>query len=784
MAANSALDGALKSLIQGVSQQVPRERLDGQVSLQTNMLSDVVRGMRRRPGMRLRTPGGISFATVPAREQLFACSVDVVDAAVHVIINTATGTLLVYSEAFVLLHAADYPYLVGADASLIQVATLRGYLYLCNTGQQPIKIVSNALVQNPDFTGFFYVPAGQFSKQYIVTATIAGTAYTGTYTAPNGNTAGDAALTTPEYIATQLTASLAASAGAALQLHQGGAYVYVKATGSIPALSITSDSGSAYLITSNASRVALVSELPKKLPPQSDGMLMSVGSNPKTAVWYRYDQSVTNSWLEAGAYGSATSIQNMPIRLNLDGSYVVDSPVYEGRLAGNDDSNEDPPFLSKPVTGFGVFQGRLVLLVGADVCMSAAGKPLRWYRSTVTELLISDPIAIFSGSATSTNFTHCVQFNKDLLLFSRSCQAVVPSGNSVISPTTAQIVITSSYSSTGQVAPIVAGRSLLYFAPRSESFASILELVPSNTTDSQYTTNDISAHIPRYIPGVVRQATASTTSNSLALVATGDPRSLFIQEYLWSADEKVQGAWHQWTSPTDIACTWFVRDTVFVGLLISERFFIISVEPQAGDTVDGLRRPFSDLYSPIAVVSETFVVPYALRAPMLAGAELLVTYGDGALAGEWVGIDNVNTTSWIATVVRNVPDGNYMAGLRYRSALSPTPPLMRDRNGVVIGTGTASLIRWELSMQNVGSFEALIQRNSEVLEDGTYNGLTYSSEDLLPNSPVRAQVARVVIPVRAVAQDTVSTFSTDGEHDLGILTAEFIMQFHQTRRRA
>lgn len=783
MAANAALDGALKSIIQGVSQQVPRERLDGQVSLQTNMLSDVVRGMRRRPGMRLRT-GGIEYASPPVREKIFACSVDVGDAAVHVIVNTFSGTLLVYSEAFALLHASDYSYLVGADASMIQVATLRGYLYICNTSQQPIKNVSTGLIQNPDFTGFFYVPAGQFSKQYTVSATIAGSTYTGTYTAPNGNTAGDAALTTPEYIAIQLTNSLAASAGAALQLHQGGAYVFVKATGSSPALSITSDSGSSYLVTSNASRVAQVAELPKKLPPQSNGMLMSVGSNPKTAVWYRYDQEVTNSWLEAGSYGSTTSITNMPIRLNLNGSYAVEAPVYEGRLAGNDDSNEDPPFLTKPITGFGVFQGRLVILSGADVCMSAAGRPLRWYRSTVTELLVADPIAIFSGAATSTNFSHCVQFNKDLLLFSRSCQAVIPSGNAVISPTTAQIVITSSYSSTSDVTPIVAGRSLLYFAPRSESFASVLELVPSNTTDSQYTSNDISAHIPRYIPGTIRQATASTTSNSLVLVSTGDPRSLFVQDYLWSADEKVQSAWHQWTSHADIACTWFVRDTVFAGLIISGRLYIVSVEPQSGNTVDGNRRPFSDLYSPVTVSAGKFTVPIALRPAITAGVEMLVTYATGSLAGEWVGIEDVNTSTWVATVVRNVPDGTYMAGLRYTSAISPTPPLLRDNNGVVIGTGTANLIRWELSMQDVGSFEALIQRNADVLENGTYNGLTYSSEELLPNTPLQATVARVVIPVRAVAQDTTSTFSTNGEHDLGLLTCEFVMQFHQTRRRA
>lgn len=782
MASNSALDGALKSIIQGVSQQVPRERLDGQVSLQTNMLSDVVRGMRRRPGMRVRN-AGIGFGAPWGPEQVFATAVDVDDQSAHVIINTATGLLLVLSEDFgSVLHNAIHPYLVAIDASMIQVATLRGFLYICNTSRQPSKVVSTAGTLDPAKTGFFFIPAGQFSKVYNVTAMVGGVPYTGTYTAPNGSTAGDAALTTPDYIATQLAASLSTAAGAALSVIVTGSYVSVQSAA--PTLSVTSDSGNSFIVVSNASRVASVAELPKRLPAAVDGMLMSVGSNPKTAVWYRYDQVNSNSWLESGAYGSATGMLDMPIRMALDGTYSVTTPTYEGRLAGNDDSNEDPPFFTKPVTGFGVFQGRLVILTGADVCMSAAGRPLRWYRSTVTELLVADPIYIFSGAATSTNFTHCVQFNKDLLLFSRSCQAVIPSGNAVISPTTAQIVITSSYSSTSIATPIVAGRSLLYFAPRSESFASVLELVPSNTTDSQYTTNDVSAHIPRYIPGTIRQATASTTSNSLALVGTGDARSLFVQDYLWSADEKVQAAWHQWTTPADISCTWFVRDTVFVGMYINNNLCIVSVEPQSGDTVGGLRRPFSDLYSAISIPARQFVVPTFLRPAILAGAELLVTYGTGTLAGEWVGVEDLNTTTWIATVVRNTPSGTYMVGIRYRSAIAPTPPLLRDSKGVVIGTGTANLIRWELSMQNVGSFEALIQRNSEVLENGTYNGLLYSSEDLLPNAPLRAQVARVIIPVRAVAQDTTSTFSCDGEHDLGLLTCEFVMQFHQTRRRA
>jgi hypothetical protein len=743
----------------------------------------VVRGMRRRPGMRVRS-GSIGMGATWTKNDIFACSVDVGDAAVHVIVNADQGRLIVLSETFAVLHDGLHPYLLGADARVIQTATLRGFLYLCNTSKQPTKVVSLAGTQDPNFTGFFYVATGQFSKVYNVTVNLAGAVYTGTYTAPSGSAPGDASLTTPEYIASQLQGTLIASSAGALTVNRVGPYVYVASVPTTPALSVVTDSGSTYLVTSNASRVSNVSELPKTLHPTANGMLMSVGSNPKTAVWYRFDQAVTNSWLESGSYGSATSIINMPIRLALDGTYTVTTPTYEGRLAGNDDSNEDPPMLTKPVTGFGVFQGRLVMLAGADVCMSAAGKPLRWYRSTVTELLVADPINIYSGAATSTNFTHCIQFNKDLLLFSKSCQAVIPSGNAVVSPTTAQIVITSSNSSTNLVAPIVAGRSLLYFAPRSEAFASVLELVPSNTTDSQYTTNDVSAHLPRYMPGVIRQATASTTSNSVALVATGDARSVFVQEYLWSADQKVQAAWHQWTSPGDIACTWFVRDTVFLGIVIDNTMYIVSIEPQAGDTVGGLRRPFSDLYSAVTVAGRTFTVPQVLRSAILNGAEMLVTYSSGTLAGEWVGIESIDTVSWIATTVRNVPDGAYFAGLRYNSALSPTPPLLRDSNGVVIGTGTVNLIRWELSMVNIGQFEALIQRNSEVLEDGTYSGLLYSSEDLVPDTPLRAQVARVVIPVRATSQDTVSTFSTDGEHDLGILTCEYVLQFHQTRRRA
>ncbi|MES7912784.1 hypothetical protein U6U17_12190, partial [Cutibacterium acnes] len=48
--------GNYKSLLGGVSQQVYTDRQLSQVEVQTNMTSDTVRGLRKRPGTRINMP--------------------------------------------------------------------------------------------------------------------------------------------------------------------------------------------------------------------------------------------------------------------------------------------------------------------------------------------------------------------------------------------------------------------------------------------------------------------------------------------------------------------------------------------------------------------------------------------------------------------------------------------------------------------------------------------------------------------------------------------------------
>lgn len=773
-----AYDGALKSLMQGVSQQVPRERLDGQVSLQTNMLSDVVNGMRRRPGARF--VADLSSMVVYNNTTVFSTYVDIADSVSHVLICTESGRLMVLSEDFqTVQHNATHAYLVGSSASVIQTASLRGHLYIANTEKKPTLVKGSSIKQNPDLNGFFFVKAGAYSKTYDITVSNGTSSWTVTYTTPDGTGSTDVEAAKPSRIAYELATALSAS-GAPVAVNYTDAYVLVQTSSG--KLNITSNAGSTYMGTSNYSRVALVTDLPARLPSQGWGMLVAVGTTDRNFVWYEYD-APTSVWVESGAYGSATGMDNMPIRISLDGLFTVEQPQYEGRLAGSDTTNEDPSFIENGITGFGAFQGRLVALAGPEVNMSAAGNPLRWYRSTVTSVLPDDPISIYSGAATSTNFRHCVQFNKDLLLFSRSAQAVIPSGNAAITPSTAQIVITSSYTTDTLAIPGVIGRSVLYSIPRTESFAGVLELIPSNTTDSQYTSNDIAAHIPRYLPGRIRNITASTTSNSSVFICTGDDYSLFLQDYLWSGDEKVQSAWHQWTLPYKVACAWFVRDRVYLGVLDNNQLCVVTIEPQAGSTVNSLVRPFSDLYQQVTITNGVFVVPPRMRNAILQGGKLFTTFASGSMGGMWVGYENLDTSTWQVQVVRNVPDGVYFTGIRYESVLSPTPPLMRDANGIVIGTSKSQLTRYELTMKDSGTFNVYIQDDSRVLDNGEYSGLLYSSADLVPNQPTSTNLGRVIIPVRALAQDTTTIFSANADTDMCVLDIEYVLQYRARRKR-
>ena len=190
----STAESAYNSLLQGVSQQIPKERLPGQLTAQLNMLSDPVTNLRRRPGVQYKYSR--TWANVNAAKMV-GWFTDIAGTRVHVLVNCASGQILLLDEnhtELALFDAGDY--LTTNTPSNIRAATVGDEFFILNKTEMPSSMGSFGAF-DPATAGFFYVVAGSFSRAYTITITDSYGTHTVSYTTPSGSGAGDAALATP-----------------------------------------------------------------------------------------------------------------------------------------------------------------------------------------------------------------------------------------------------------------------------------------------------------------------------------------------------------------------------------------------------------------------------------------------------------------------------------------------------------------------------------------------------------------------------------------------------------
>lgn len=773
----SAFESSYKSLLQGVSQQIPKERLPGQVSAQLNMMSDPVTNLRRRPGTQFIRAD--AFGTVDPLK-VKSWFTDISGERCHVILNCLTGVVRLYDPEWNILHTYAAQTYLQAEPSEIQAASVGNEFFLCNTTVGPS---TSGTLGGPDVAqnGFFYVVAGSFSRAYTVTITTNLGAATYSYTTPSGTTAGDAALSSPEYIAQQLTNQINAGSIASAGIVSSYVHVYKAGTTSF---TINTSSGSSYVVASKDLYVPQASLLPAQLPSSADGLICRVGAL-ELPQYYKYVHAST-AWLESGAYGSPTSIIDIPLSLFWNGTtWSMASTAFEGRVSGDSKSNPDPAFIEYGVTGISTCQGRLVILAGPQVCMSSTDNPRRFYRSTITSIVDSDTIGIGSAMNNSAAYRHAIPFQKDLVLFSEAYQALVPTGNTALTPRTATVLPTSGHEVDTTCTPIVIGRTVMYSSPRSETFFGVMEMAPSPYTDSQYVSQDATPHLPKYMGGRCRFSVASSIAGMALFAPSGDTQSLIVYEYMWDGDNKVQQAWHTWTFPYPIASVHFAFDKVVLSHVANDTIVFSTVDPKAGTlTFDAGRKPFMDLWVPVTVTGRAVDVNAGLLTfdPTYINKVSLANM-TGDLAGEHIGSTVVDANS--LQTVRSFEAGEVASGIPYTSLFSPTPPQIRDQNEVVISTNKATLLRFLLGTKNSSEFKVTVYDSNtegtpEQLDNGT---LTWSSQELELGRSLYSTDAVSIIPCRTNSASTSLEVSTAEYGELNVTSLEYVMRYNQKIKR-
>lgn len=892
----STYESAYKSLLQGVSQQIPSERLPGQLTAQTNMVSDPVTNIRRRPGLVFKK----SWEWEDADDShVLGWFTDLAGSRVHILLNTNTGNVRILGEDYVEQASLDGAgYLTSSDRSKIRACTVGNEFFLCNVTKVP-SVQYDSIGADPANSAFFYVTSGAFGKKYSVEITYSDGKISADYTTPGGTGSSDAALSTPEYIAQKLadtlrkagtanpvdmtdvritewtplnayavqvqrntgTASspawvditapadftvtqleqqylrvvyrtivipgeppeaasitfkfqvrangvwqptvystvmrLAASAtlvpatvyasqftsittpgDALLYVVQDGPYVFVSRSGGI---GISTTVGTAYMIASQGGGVASEGNLPARLPAAANGFICRVGTGdaPK---YYRYE-SATASWLETAKYGSPTGIANVPISIKWDGSaWVLDATPFEGRNSGDDVTNPTHDFMLYGITGISTYQGRLVLMSGPMVSLSASNKPRRFFRSTVTNLINSDPIEIGSGQVSAAAYEWAVPFQKDLVLFSAAYQAVIPSGNALVTPNNATVVPTSGHGVDTTSSPINLGRTLMYCNPRSEDFFGVLEMIPSQYTDSQYVSQDSTPHLPKYMGGRCRFAVSSGVANLAMFAPSGDTTSLVVHEYHWNGDTKDQQAWHTWTFKYPVAAGYFVGDVSVLVFVQNGVVVIGTLDIKAGvSDRNGVRRPFLDFAFPVTYSDNTIELPEWLLTfdPDIA-EDLVAVCGTGPMSGSLVGTE---VDEDALRTVLSWPSGTAVVGVPYYSGFIPTPPQTTDYQGQVTHTDRATLLREVLGTKNTSDFKTVVWDAYSSADGVPAEVLTFSSPELELGRGLSSDAANVVVPCRTDMRSTNVEICTDGIGELNVTFIEYVAKYHPKFKR-
>lgn len=787
----NVLDGVVPSLLQGVSQQIPRERLPGQLSDQVNMVSDLVTGIRRRPGIQYID----SVSGLGAINPLSVLSqyVELDTTGWHVFLDAKQGNIITFRDDFSVKQVTPSTYITTSDgkADKLRMVVDAGFVWVLNTEKRPVLINQDTGKQDPGRTGFAWVRTGAFSKQYTVTinVTLSGvpSTFSKTYTTPSGQNSGDAALSTPEGVATGLFNLLtAADKPAWLTVVKDGAYLAFTIAVGYSKCTVSTSSGNSFLGTSSNMTVQLITDLPPDLPSGTDGFVCAVGTSSKALQYYKWILS-TKTWQETGAYGSYTAIGDMPQRFDISPTGVanITAPLFEGRVSGDDENNPYPQFIGKYLTGISAYQGRLVLLSGAYLNFSASNKPTRFMRSTVTQVLSEDPIERGSGSATAASYTYAVPYNRDLIAISTTHQSVVPASNSGISPQSAVVLLSTKQAIDTLAQPTVVGRSLMYCAPISAAYFGIGELLPSDTTSSQYITNELTNHIPRYMRGRCRSIAASPAASIALFTSSVDVRDILVHEYLWTSTEKLQSAWHKWETPLDILSTHFAKDILVVTLLSGNSLLLCTLDTRASAYYSsGELKPLLDLYSTASVTPaddyKVVTLPSWLVGVSVDSIGASSTVPD--MVGEPVQILGVvgNTLK----LHKSYSGTTVAVGFKYNSVLGLTPPVMKDQNNYAVSLDKTTLLRYVPTVQNSGDFDVTIStpKTGALLEDDGHV-LKWASHELgLKRSRIAGQ-STIIIPCRTLANETECTFSTNSTRELNVIGVEYTIKTVRKRQR-
>lgn len=578
------------NLINGVSQQADSLKFATQAVEQINGYSSIVEGLIKRNPTRHIAKLTTATTNVPYvhlinRDSTERYNVIVQDGSIRVF--TIDGVEKTVSTP----HGTDY--LTGADYKNTRAVTIADYTFILNKD----KTVAMDAATTAAFTSAasIFIIQGAYSVTYTVT--VGGNSVSIT----SGTTAGAAST---ETIAEQIRVALVGNAAinASYNVTRSGSLVYItnKIAGSTVSVAYADSVGNTYGKVANDTATTVAS-----LPTTAaKGQMVNItgGTDGQTDdYWVTFvtdngGSYGTGKWREtvAPAIKYAFDSSTMPhvlVRLSTgnflfaraDGStqssYVL--PKWGERKYGTSTSNPEPSFIGQTINDITLFRSRLAFATGENIVLSETNNFFNFFRTTLQQLLDTDPIDVSVTSSKVSVIYNMVPFSEKLLLFSDQSQFTLTSAD-ILTPKTVSIQQTTEFANYRFTKPINVGKTVHFPFVRGD-YAGVMEYYVSPFT-SLFDGQDITAPVAKYIKGNITKLSASNNEQVVVAIADGLPNGCYVYKYFYNGEEKIQSAWSKFLFDTDceVLSAEFIESTLYFTMSRPDGIFLEKMNVEVG----------------------------------------------------------------------------------------------------------------------------------------------------------------------------------------------------------
>lgn len=588
---------SIKNLVSGISQQAPIQRYAEQLEEQSNGLSTESTGLQKRP------------PTIFIKKLMDAIPNNV-QPLVHFIDRDVNEKYIVYifnnnirifdfegnEKTVNIKNDADY---INTDKPKdeLRLVTIADYTFIVNT----TKNIKMSSIKSPDSFNtqgaLVNVKQGQYGRTYKIWIDGKEVA---SYTTPDGSDKSHTAMIDTHYIAKQL-ADNAKEAGKTVDL--GDCWLRIK-----PASSVSTQDGfnnNAMIgVTDTVQRFSL---LPATAPTDYTVLVKTDPNGDEAGSYYVKYNNEEKVWEECVCPNilvglDATTMPHALVR-EADGSFTFKKLEWTERKVGDEDSNPLPSFVDYAISDIFFYRNRLGLLSGENVILSESGEYFNFWMTTATDILDIDPIDVATTTTRINFLNYAIPFDGELYCFSDKSQFVLRS-DTTLSPRNVALVEVTGFQSSPDCRPIVAGRNLYFPAERSE-FTSIKEYYSVLDTSEMKNAQDITAHVPNYIPNGVYEIEAANNENIMLVLTRGNPNYIYVYKYLFMDEQRVQSSWSLWNMYSRVINLYFIGSTLYLLLNRGNSHVLEKMNFTISKTVDFLDKELYRVYLDCKKVATT-----------------------------------------------------------------------------------------------------------------------------------------------------------------------------------